>query len=122
MLFSEFPKLSQSDLDKVNLTPEAHEFYSDPNELKRLLIERAMYKKAYEKQQQNIDDVVSKIDSIMSQKVTQSMTLRDYAYSKYYENLFSKINSFKPRFQIEFNKNIKIEEDIYFIKNFILFS
>jgi len=56
--FPSFPDLSQADLDKINLTQEAQEFYSDPNELKRLLIERAMYKKAYETQQQKINDTV----------------------------------------------------------------
>ena len=86
-----FPDLSQADLDKINLTQEAQEFYSDPNVLKRLLIERAMYKKAYETQQQKINDTVSKVDKIMSQKVTPTLTLRDYAYKEYYENLFSKI-------------------------------
>ena len=121
MFFSEFPNISQSDLDKINLSEEAQQFYSEPDNLKRILIERALYKKAYETQKQNIDDTVSKFDSIMSQKVTPTMTLRDYAYSKYYENLFSKMNSFTPQFQIEFNKNIKIEEDNIFIKNFILF-
>ena len=89
--FPSFPDLSQADLDKVNLTAEAQEFYSYPNELKRLLIERAVYKKAYETQQQKINDTVSKIDKIMSQKVTPTMTLRDYAYQEYFKNIFSKI-------------------------------
>lgn len=84
------------------------------------MIEREIYKKAYVEQQDKINNVVKEIDSIMSQKVTQPMTLRDYARREYYNSLFSK---FKFNFDFvpknKFNHYYKIENDIQFVKNFI---
>ena len=81
-----FPDIKQEELDKFDISQEVQQFYSEPDNLKRLLIEHTLYKKAYEPQtqKQNINDVVSKIDNIMSQKITQTLTLRQYAYNKYY--------------------------------------
>ena len=62
--FSSMPELSQAEIDKLILTPEAKAHYSQENEIKRLIIERETYKKAYELQQENINDVVNKLDNI----------------------------------------------------------
>jgi len=91
---STMPELSQAELDKLILTPEAKAHYSQENEIKRLIIERETYKRAYEQQQENINEVVNKIDTIMSQQVKLD-------YSK------------MPRF--------KIKDDIEYIKNFIFY-
>jgi hypothetical protein len=128
-----FSEITKEELDKLKLTQEVQQFYSEPDNLKRLLIERALYKKAYETQQEKINDSIKEIDSIMSQKVTPTMTLRDYARNyalrdyarnyalrEYYNSLFSKFKfnfDFVPK--IKFNHYYKIENDIQFIKNFI---
>jgi hypothetical protein len=132
---SSMPELSQAELDKLILTPEAKAHYSQENEIKRLIIERETYKRAYEQQQKNINEVANKIDIIMSQPVkttkhtytddsgmsrtcTQTVSLREYAQREYfnhqYETLFSKMNFSKmPRF--------KIVNEIDYIKNFIFY-
>ena len=102
---SSVPELSQAELDKLVLTPEAKTHYSQENEIKRLIIERETYKKAYELQQENINEVVNKLDNIMSQQ--------EY-FNHQYETSLSKMNFSKmPRF--------KIEDDIEYIKNFIFY-
>jgi hypothetical protein len=119
-----FPEITKEELDKLNLTQEAQQFYSEPDNLKRLLIERETYKKAYVAQQDNINNVVKEIDSIMSQKVTPTMTLRDYARN-YARREYYNISKFKFNFnfdfvpKIKFNHYYKIENDIQFVKNFI---
>lgn len=74
-------------------------------------------------QQQKIKNVVKEIDSIMSQKVTPTMTLRDYArnyaHREYYNSLFSKFKfnfdfDFVPK--IKFNHYYKIENDIQLLR------
>jgi hypothetical protein len=70
---SSMPKLSQAELDKLILTPEAKAHYSQENEIKRLIIERETYKRAYEQQQKNINEVANKIDTIMSQPVKNNL-------------------------------------------------
>ena len=62
---SSMPELSQAELDKLILTPEAKTHYSQENEIKHLIIERETYKRAYELQQKNINEVVNKLDNII---------------------------------------------------------
>jgi hypothetical protein len=120
-------EIPQETLDKLILTPEAKEFYSQENELKRLLIERALYKKAYETRQQNIDEFITEYDKIMSTPVstkkwsftnidgvnktfTSVKTLRDCVRQYYHENMFQPV-----RF------NCKIEKDITFLRDYNFF-
>jgi hypothetical protein len=72
---SSMPELSQAELDKLILTPEAKAHYSQENEIKRLIIERETYKRAFEQQQEY--------------------------FKQQYETLFLKMNFSKmPRFKI----------------------
>ena len=48
LFFPNFPEISTEELNKITIPPEMLSHYQQENEIKRLLIERAMYKKMYE--------------------------------------------------------------------------
>lgn len=116
---SSMPELSQAELDKLILTPEVKAHYSQENEIKRLIIERETYKRAYEQQQKNINEAANKIanetDTIilqpveirkhkyrvgMSRTCTYTVPLRKY-FNHQYETLSPKMNFSKmSRFKI----------------------
>lgn len=119
---SDFAEIPQETLDSLILSPEAKAHFSQENELKRLIIERETYKKAYETQQKSIDEFTTQWDKLMSTpvathkwsitdingrkvsyKVTQ--TLRDWTLQQYYNDIFIKSVRFNDKIQNE----IKIE-------------
>jgi len=119
-------EIPQETLDKLVLTPDAKEFYSQDNELKKLLIERETYKKAYETQQKNIDEFTTQWDKAMNmpvstrtwtiengdgfkQKYKCTQTLRDYVREEYYKNIFKTI-----RFDTKLENEIKYFKDFKF--------
>jgi hypothetical protein len=71
------------DLDKLNLDKKTLEFYADPNNLKCLLIEHGVYKKAFDTQQKNIDDFISKISYKFSKSVLRNCNNKFYYIIKY---------------------------------------
>ncbi len=71
---------TQEELDKVILTPEAIEHLSKPDELKRLILERELYKKVAVKQNEALNDIARAIDYILDTPV--------YSTSKTYTNPF----------------------------------
>lgn len=87
---STMSEISQAELDKLILTPEAKAHYSQENEIKRLIIERETYKRAYELQQENINKFVNKLNNIMSPQVKFD---------------YSKMSRFKVENKIEYFKN-----------------
>ena len=48
LFFPNFPQISTQELGNLNLKPEVLSHYQQENEIKRLLIEREMYKKIFE--------------------------------------------------------------------------
>lgn len=122
----EMPEIPQETLDKLILTPEAKEHYLQENELKKLIIERETYKRAYEAQQKNIDTFQKNWNNIMStlvdkhRNVTFGVWIRREAFK-------FKLDQFMKQFElpkydasyIKF-KDFKIEKDIYFIKDFAI--
>ena len=104
LLISIFLEIPKETLDKITIDPDTLKHYQQENEIKRLLIERETYKRAYEEQQQNIQEVVNEVDNIMSRPVeienksyqdsfgikhtsTHIVTLREYAKRKCNYNL-----------------------------------
>jgi len=63
------PDIPQETLDQLILTPEAKAHYSQENEIKRLLIERETYKRAYEEQQKKIDEFANQWVDVLSTPV-----------------------------------------------------
>lgn len=102
--------------DRFNLTHETKEFYSNPDNLKSLLIDSETYKRLFEEQQKRIDKFVEKINSL---------TYPKYPTHKTYQNYY-KFDIIKPN--TRFNKNYysligkkdknRIYDEIYFIKDF----
>jgi hypothetical protein len=84
---------TNKELDKVSLSDETKNFYcSNPNELKRVLMERDLYKLLYNEQQKRINIFTNQFESIMNQKISSTgKTLRGYAYDRYWEDSFSRI-------------------------------
>lgn len=106
---SEFPEISQEELDSIKISPEVKEHYSQENELKRLLIERTTYKKAYEKQQEKIDNYIREWNNMMSSPVviktntkTTIKTLRDILQREYFNHAFSVRYNFKILDEIKY--------------------
>ena len=100
----------------LKLTPEAKAHYSQENELKKLLIRRAIYKKAYEEQQKGIDEFTTQFYNTMNTpvKITNTKsnirikTLRDLASQYYYEDLFSRFKfTSNPRYNFKIMDEIK---------------
>jgi len=119
----QLPEITQETLDKITLTPEGKEFYTQDNEIKRLLIERETYKRVYEEQQKRIDTFTKEWDKIMDKQVTRTHTMRQYVNQEYYKQLFSKMkldNVYKfIDYDIVYNKNYKfIDYDIVYNKNY----
>ncbi len=84
--------ITQQELDKLILTPETLAHFSQPGEIKRLLIERETYKRAYEQQQKNIKDFETDFNNIMEQPVRneygRTQSLRSYCHQKYWEHTY----------------------------------
>ncbi len=131
------PEIPQETLDKLILTPEAKAHYSQENEIKRLLIERETYKRAYEEQQKKIDEFANQWDNMMSTPVevrrttfydmkgnertsTNIVTMRDYIHQKAYEYRYRDLMKrmtfpeeiSKFNFRIKYDKNI-LNEIVY---------
>ena len=121
---SDLAEIPQKTLDSLILSPEAKAHYSQENELKRLIIERETYKRAYETQQKSIDEFTTQWDKIMStsvethkwsitdingrkQSYTVTQTLRDWTRQHYYTDIIK-----SDRF------DNKIENEITYFKNF----
>lgn len=110
--------LTKEELTKITLKPEDLAHYSQEDEIKRLLFERELYKRMYEEQQKRIDTFAEKFDNIMETPIHTSSgitTLRSYAHQETFKYKFDKFMD-----SICFNKNYKIEQDIYFMKNFAM--
>jgi len=122
----EIPEIPQETLDKLILTPEAKEHYSNENELKKLIIERETYKRAYEAQQKKIDTFQKDWDNIMStlvdkhRNVTFGNWIRREAFKFKVDQLMKQFEL--PKYDVSFMKfkDYKIEKDIYFIKDFAM--
>ena len=120
--------LTKEELAKITLNPEDLAHYSQEDEIKRLLFERELYKRMYEEQQKRIDTFAEKFDNIMETPIHTSSgitTLRSYARQetfKYKTDQFIKSINFNmfPKITPTLNKNYKIEQDIYFMKNFAM--
>lgn len=122
---SDFAEIPTETLDSLILSPEAKAHFSQENELKRLIIERETYKRAYETQQKSIDEFTTQWDKLMSTpvethkwtitdingrkesyKITQ--TLRDWTRQQYYNDIFKSIRfNDKMKNEIEYLKNYK---------------
>lgn len=114
--FSEIP---QETLDKITMTPEVKEFYSQENEIKRLLIERETYKRAYEEQQKRITDFQEKWDKFLDTSINSSgKTFRNYMNEAKYNYFYDKIYYFKPTNNYILTN--KIKKDIFYIKNYFI--
>ncbi len=89
------PELTKEDLDKITLKPEAIEHYSQPDELKKLLVERELYKRSFEEQSKRITEFQTKFNDIMGTPVRneygRTQSLRSYCHDKYYEQSFKDI-------------------------------
>lgn len=109
---TQIPEIPQEILDNLTLTTEAKEFYTQENEIKRLVIERETYKRAYEEQQKRIDTFTKEWNKIMDKQVTRTQTMRQYVNQEYYKQLFSKMKFNKVYdfidYDIVYNKNYKI--------------
>jgi len=122
----EIHEIPQETLDKLILTPEAKEHYSNENELKKLIIERETYKRAYEAQQKKIDTFQKDWDNIMStlvdkhRNVTFGNWIRREAFKFKVDQLMKQFEL--PKYDVSFMKfkDYKIEKDIYFIKDFAM--
>jgi hypothetical protein len=124
-VMTELPEIPQETLDSLILTPEAKAHYSQENEIKRLLIERETYKRAYESQQKSINEFAKKWDEIMEMPVSTrtwtmtnldgtrnkfrvTQTFRDYVRDEYYKNVVKTIRfDYKIGNEIEYFKNYK---------------
>ena len=60
------PNFTKDHLDRMKLKPEDHAYYSQPDEIKRLLLERNYYKLALEKQTEKVKNVSKCFDSILN--------------------------------------------------------
>ena len=89
------PELTKEELDKITLKPEAIEHYSQPDELKKLLVERELYKRSFEEQSKRITEFQTKFNDIMETPVRneygRAQSLRSYCREKYYEQVFNDI-------------------------------
>ena len=54
------PEISEDTLNKIKMSSDRREFYSQENELKRVLIEREIYKRMFEEQQKRLDNFTKK--------------------------------------------------------------
>lgn len=54
------PELTKEELNKITLKPEAIEHYSQPDELKKLLFERELYKRLFEEHSKRITEFQTK--------------------------------------------------------------
>ena len=81
------PELTNEELSKFVLTQEALAHYSQPDEIKRLLIERETYKRAFEEQQKRITTFTTEFDKIMEKPIINEFgrthSLRSYINGKY---------------------------------------
>lgn len=120
--FSE--QIPDKTLDSLILSPEAKAHYSQENELKRLLIERETYKRAYETQRKSIDDFKTEWEKLMSTPVeihkwtityhdgftksyNRTLTLRDLVREKTYDTIYKSLKF-----------NYKIGDEITYFKNY----
>lgn len=71
------PGFTQKELDSVKLSPEDIAHYSQPDEIKRLLLERNYYKLVLQKQDENITNTSKKISEILDTPVF--ITSRTYS-------------------------------------------
>jgi hypothetical protein len=120
MSISSLQSLTDIDLDKMKLTPEAQAYYSQPNEIKRLLVERETYKRLYEEQNNRIDDFTKKWNKfldmpIISNSVKSFRNIMNEAKIDYY---FSKFNYNISKYPKKFN--YKLDNEVYFVKSFAL--
>jgi hypothetical protein len=60
------PNFTKDHLDRMELKPEDHAYYSQPDEIKLLLLERNYYKSALEKQTEKINNFSKCVDSILN--------------------------------------------------------
>ena len=112
----QLPELTNEELSKINLTKEALEHYSQPDEIKRLLVEREMYKRTYEEQQKRITTFVTEFDKIMEKPIRnefgRTQSLRSWVREKYWQVQYEQL---KPRFT---KIAVDYEIDPDFIKRF----
>ena len=101
MSISSLQSLTDIDLDKMKLTPEAQAYYSQPNEIKRLLVERETYKRLYEEQNNRIDDFTKKWNKFIHTTITSNS-----------------VKSFISKYPKKFN--YKLDNEVYFVKSFAL--
>jgi hypothetical protein len=89
------PELTKEELDKITLKPEVIEHYSQPDELKKLLVERELYKRSFEEQSKRITEFQTKFNDIMETPVRneygRTQSLRSYCHEKYFEQVFNDI-------------------------------
>lgn len=71
------PSFTKEELNKLTITPEDLAHYSQPDELKRLLLERNYYKLVLEKQNENINTASRQLDAILDAPV--SITRKTYS-------------------------------------------
>jgi len=113
------PSFTKEELNKLTITPEDLAHYSQPDELKRLLLERNYYKLVLEKQNENINTASRQLDAILDAPV--SITRKTYTrlISKSARDLVFeyKINNLAERFiynstldQSKFTHNFKFED------------
>jgi len=73
------PNFTQEHLDKVSLSHEELEYYSKPDEIKRLLLERSYYQLATQKLVEKINTASNHLNSILDTPI--SITKRTYTNS-----------------------------------------
>lgn len=85
---------TKEEQQKVKMSDDTIKFYSsNPDALKELILEREYFKAISELQQQRINDFTTRFNKIMEQKIDSTgRTLWSYAYDKYYENLYTKLD------------------------------
>ena len=72
------PSFTKDHLDRMKLKPEDHAYYSQPDEIKLLLLERNYYKSALEKQTEKIKNASKCFDSILNKSNFPTYLLINY--------------------------------------------
>lgn len=112
------PGFTQEDLDKVKLSVEDLEYYSKPDEIKRILLERNFYKLSMEKQIEKNNNASAILNSILDSpiSITKKVYTGQYGNKKtllisksardlVYEYRLNKITT-----QLFLNKNIDFSQ------------
>ena len=99
------PNFTQEHLDKVSLSPEELEYYSKPDEIKRLLLERSYYQLTTQKLVEKINTAANHLNSILDKPITIinnslgfkhkliTKTAREFVYEYRIKELANKIFS-----------------------------